>query len=246
MISATQEALMRRRALRGRVAHPLHERLLADLKGAPLPVREAHAAAERAVEARIELAGKVREAQEAEQLAPAADRQAIKAALSAGKQAPKATEEAAKAKVVELGRHYDAAREHEEETLAQLAETCAVHGGEWEAARTESLSEKSARAVELIDAALASWQELDAEFSIVTWLHRLDPSKPRTLSPVGVGLRTDDLDPEQMFRMLGGLATRATELATEGETGRDWRSRTRAEHRRQVDEAVEAARAATA
>jgi hypothetical protein len=222
------------RARHGRISHPLHERLIPDLEGAPPAVCEAQEAAEQMVKARRERVAKYREAEAAAQAAPAHDDAAAKAALAEGKAPPKPTAAAADARLTEARRLYGAATDGEAEALDRLARTAAEHAAEWEAKRAETLRAKSAAASEQLEQALAAWRELDREYTQVNWLHQLDPSAPKTLSVTkAAGLRDEDLDPEMALRRLLGLAERAVDRARSGEPGFQ-RHAERVERRRQL------------
>jgi hypothetical protein len=235
-MTAMSEA-RRARAQRARVAHPLHERLIPNLDGAPPAILEAHERAERVVKARIDHGAKRREAEAAAQAAPANDDHAAKTAIAEGKPTPKRTVPAAEAKLTEARRTYALAVEAEQEALDHLARTIATHAHEW-VSLTENLDERAKATAGKLEAALNDWHELDAAFTLAAWLHHYDPNDVHTLSQGNVrGLRAEDFDPETALRRMLALTERADVLAQEGESGRERFSRAqakRAEFRRQV------------
>jgi hypothetical protein len=227
---ALRDKRVRSRARIKRISHPLSERLIADLEGAPDAIRDAHETTERMVKVRREQVLKVREAQETKTTAPARDAEAARDALAAGNDPPEPTEKASEAAYVEARRLYELAKENEEEALDRLAEVIAENADEWQAARSARLTEKSATVAEQLANALDAWQELDVEFAQDRWLHKLDPDRPGTLSPSKVrGLQLGELDAERVLTGLARLAEQAPERAREGESGRQRRAQARAE-----------------
>lgn len=199
-------------------------RLLPDpaLEHAPDQVVKTHKAAAEALDRHRKLVTAEREAIVAARNADAVDQKAVKAALDAGRQAPKLTAPAKKEAAEKATRTLEASVALVEEKFAALADVVRTHHREWTNALLPTLEATTTRAQAAVARTREEFAGFDMTASVLTYLRGFDPDRPKMMELREARLVTPgeevERTPSALLAALGEVAGEYQAALSEGET----------------------------